>query len=478
MKKAKEILKILAAQAITILAILALIEVVGQLYAYSNPGYETLSAIPDKTVGWRLTPNLEYIHTGGHWYADEFSVEIKHNSLGFRDNNRNIITPPNTTRIAVLGDSFVAAKQVPFQNTPGQVLEQLLNQNSKTEQKQNYEVLNFGIGGIGIGQSFLAYRQYARSFNPDYVFLFIFEGDIWRTIAPLSAITNNLNTVKNLAIRPTFNVSNKNAPNVLQPLLQILNLKSFYELLVKLKTQKYKSGEIPVLKEDEYISLINTFNSLITEEKIEAISQKLNQLDLFYTEPSQNNFDKFVQIQAERTQTDFGEDRTRVRKHKVFLVSLWRRIVSGLSELKKMADPELSMKEELNTLIKTYGPRNPYRLFDGNPNYPNFEKVVFINLKVLERLNSDIINDGRKFVIVDASSHLVKYGRLPASLLSTILEKYCKVNAIGYIPLYQPLNKARRNGAKTTWSKDGHFNENGYRIFGEAMFQWIEAHKG
>jgi len=66
MKKAKEILKILAAQAITILAILALIEVLGQLYAYSNPGYETLSAIPDKTVGWRLTPNLEYIHTGGY----------------------------------------------------------------------------------------------------------------------------------------------------------------------------------------------------------------------------------------------------------------------------------------------------------------------------------------------------------------------------------------------------------------------------
>ena len=65
-EKSKKFLKILSAQAITILAILALIKVVGQLYAYSNPGYETLSAVPDKTVGWRLTPNLEYIHTGVH----------------------------------------------------------------------------------------------------------------------------------------------------------------------------------------------------------------------------------------------------------------------------------------------------------------------------------------------------------------------------------------------------------------------------
>ena len=64
-----------------------------------------------------------------------------------------------------------------------------------------------------------------------------------------------------------------------------------------------------------------------------------------------------------------------------------------------------------------------------------------------------------------------------ANLLSTILEKYCKVNGIGYIPLHQPLNEAKNNGIKTRWPNDGHFNENGYRIFGKAMFQWIESHK-
>ena len=167
MKKSNTILKTLTAQVILIAIVLALIEVVGQLYAYSNPGYETLSAIPDRTVGWRLAPNLEYVHTGGHWYANEFSVEIKHNSQGFRDDNRSTKKPPGTTRIALLGDSFVAAKEVAFKNTPGQILEGLLNnQNLSIKQNQNFEVLNFGIGGIGIGQSFLTYRQYAQTFDP------------------------------------------------------------------------------------------------------------------------------------------------------------------------------------------------------------------------------------------------------------------------------------------------------------------------
>ena len=99
--------------------------------------------------------------------------------------------------------------------------------------------------------------------------------------------------------------------------------------------------------------------------------------------------------------------------------------------------------------------------------------VVYINLKILETLNRDIVNEGKKFVIVDASSHIVKYGKLPANLLSTILNKYCEVNGIGYIPLHQPLDESIQKGIKTTWDTDRHFNENGARIFGKAMFHWI-----
>ena len=93
---------------------------------------------------------------------------------------------------------------------------------------------------------------------------------------------------------------------------------------------------------------------------------------------------------------------------------------------------------------------------------------------MLESLNRDIVNAGKKFIIIDASSHLIKYGRLPANLLSDILQKYCKVNGIGYIALSQALNEAKSKGIQTLWPKDGHFNENGHRIFGEAMFEWMK----
>ena len=177
----------MAAQVLTIAIVLAFIETGGQIYARLHPSYETLSMIPDPIVGWKLAPNLKYIYTGGHWYAREFSVDIEHNALGFRDFNWNNIKPINTKRIALLGDSSVAAKEVEFRKTPGQILQQLLDNHRKNNKK--YEVMNFGIGGIGIGQSLLVYRQYAQAFDADYVFLFIFEGDIWRTVSPLSSIT-------------------------------------------------------------------------------------------------------------------------------------------------------------------------------------------------------------------------------------------------------------------------------------------------
>ena len=104
-------------------------------------------------------------------------------------------------------------------------------------------------------------------------------------------------------------------------------------------------------------------------------------------------------------------------------------------------------------------------------------QTFFINLKILEQLNENITVGGIKLIVIDASSQIKKQESLPAILFATILKKYCEVNGIGYIPLYQSLKKAKAKGIQTSWSTDAHFNENGYRIFGEAMFQWIETHK-
>jgi len=100
-----------------------LIEAAGQFYTSIRPSYRLLHYVPEKTLGWKLVPDLEFIYTAPHWYAREFSVPIKINSLGFRDVDRKQEKPSSVSRIALMGDSYVEALQVPFSKTAGQLLE-------------------------------------------------------------------------------------------------------------------------------------------------------------------------------------------------------------------------------------------------------------------------------------------------------------------------------------------------------------------
>ena len=138
------------------------------------------------------------------------------------------------------------------------------------------------------------------------------------------------------------------------------------------------------------------------------------------------------------------------------------------------------MKDELELLLKIYGPTKPkdfgnQGLFSGSENFPNLEKTVFVNLKAIEVMKGDVESYGGNLIIVDSTSNRIQKGRLPANLLSTMLEYYCSVNNIGYIPLYKDLNLARLNGKKTSWSFDGHFNEYGTKIFAESMYRWLQG---
>ena len=69
---------------------------------------------------------------------------------------------------------------------------------------------------------------------------------------------------------------------------------------------------------------------------------------------------------------------------------------------------------------------------------------------------------------------MLKHGRLPGYLLSKILKKYCKVNGVDYVTLSDSLNESKQKGWKHGRPIDTHLYENGYRIFGEVMFEWIE----
>ncbi len=137
------------------------------------------------------------------------------------------------------------------------------------------------------------------------------------------------------------------------------------------------------------------------------------------------------------------------------------------------------MQDEIQKLINVYGPLQSEGLeekglFGGNKDFPNFETMVFINLKAIQAMKEDINAYGGQLVIVDATSNVIGKGKLPANLLSIILERYSKVNNIGYIPLYQDLNIANSKGIKTQWPFDSHLNEFGNKVFAESMFRWLQ----
>lgn len=161
-------------------------------------------------MGWKLFPNLEWTWAGSHWYARDFSVRVSSNSHGFRDLPRSFQKPPQTIRVALLGDSFVEAMQVPFEETAGSQLEQRLNASTK-----HCDVLNFGISSHSLGQSLLVWEEYASKFSPDFVFVFVGLRSLERTVDPYEKGAFPKTRERALSVRPVFQL--KNGQLVLEP---------------------------------------------------------------------------------------------------------------------------------------------------------------------------------------------------------------------------------------------------------------------
>jgi hypothetical protein len=112
---------------------------------------------------------------GGHRW-----VEI--NSDGWRGPDVEVEHPPGTLRIALLGDSFIEAFEVPFDSTVGEVVERRLT----ALRGSPVEVLNFGNGGYGTTQEFLTLQHEVWKYSPDLILLAVTTGnDISDNYRPL-----------------------------------------------------------------------------------------------------------------------------------------------------------------------------------------------------------------------------------------------------------------------------------------------------
>ncbi len=107
---------------------------------------------------------------------------IEINSDGLRGPEVPLAHPPGTLRIALLGDSFIEAFQVPFEKTVGEVLGRELS----TLRGTPVEVVNFGVGGYGTTQELLTLKQQVWKYSPDLVVLgFTVGNDVTDNYRPL-----------------------------------------------------------------------------------------------------------------------------------------------------------------------------------------------------------------------------------------------------------------------------------------------------
>jgi len=129
--------------------------------------------ISDREVGYALRPNA------AGWWLREGTTYVRINSQGLRDREHTFAKPPTTLRIAVLGDSFAEAFQVPMEKTFWMVMEQRVqdcirpNEWKGGSTGMKVEVLNFGVSGFSTTRELITLRQRVWQYSPDIVLLLV-----------------------------------------------------------------------------------------------------------------------------------------------------------------------------------------------------------------------------------------------------------------------------------------------------------------
>jgi hypothetical protein len=124
----------------------------------------------DAARGWGLRPN-----TAGY-YRREGGSYVHINADGFRGSDFPRHKPPGTIRIAVLGDSYAEAIQVPYEDTFASVAARTLAQ-CPLLRGRRVEALNFGVDGYGTAQELVTLREKVWAYHPDIVVLAVFLGN-------------------------------------------------------------------------------------------------------------------------------------------------------------------------------------------------------------------------------------------------------------------------------------------------------------
>jgi hypothetical protein len=128
------------------------------------------------------------------WFTSEGKAYIRINSQGFRDQEHEKAKAAGVFRVAVIGDSFAEALDVPIEDTFWTVMQRQLA-GCRALPAKKVEVLNFGVSGYGTGQELIMLRRRVWDYSPDVVVLAFTIGN---------DIRNNSRVLEPEKLRPFF----------------------------------------------------------------------------------------------------------------------------------------------------------------------------------------------------------------------------------------------------------------------------------
>ncbi len=161
-------------------------------------------------------------------------------------------------------------------------------------------------------------------------------------------------------------------------------------------------------------------------------------------EPARD-FEKFSQVQQQLVQDKFGPDRS-LKRSPWILPVYYRQLRQRLADRLGVQEP------------------------DAPPAKPEAETELYaVNAAILEELGRQVKEAGAKLVILDASRYFEN-----GPEVTGFLKKSAETNGFGYIPVFEDLMKANRDGVTTRWKYDGHFNVAGNQIFANTIGTWVK----
>jgi hypothetical protein len=127
---------------------------------------DTSYFIYDRELGWTVGPNRQT--RDGLYFSSAEGLRSARPNVRLADQ-------AHRARVALIGDSNAFSFEVPFEESWGHHLQQILG--------EDVQVLNFGVDGYGIDQIYLRYLRDVRPWNPSVVLVGFIGHDLKRTLA-------------------------------------------------------------------------------------------------------------------------------------------------------------------------------------------------------------------------------------------------------------------------------------------------------